>query len=531
MQNRESTHSMEFDKLQIEKNILRKLRKKLRQIENLEQLGRPLNPEELIKVTKKEEIRNELLNLTEDIEKLGTNTVETTVKTEENAENVENVKADKMVDVVDEVSTTNCDSEIILPSKRDSEIISERKKMKFSCDWKNEVFSVKTLKGHSDVITCVVTDENFIVSSSRDTTVKVWDSVTGNEIQSLRGHTASVTCLILLQEVEGNKLLWSLGYDRKGRVAMSGSIDCMVKTWILSEGMEIKSFYTYNEITCIGYLSTHQFIVTGTEGGKLELWNSINAQNLSSVSSFGDSFTNIKILDKRVFASSSEGFISVWELQEEELLLLFSSEKLLLNETPPAVPRKIRSIELINGLIYYGDDGINVKMLNWENGDVNKFPNHLRQFGATDAICTSGKEVLCSSYNLDYGYGSINVRHLPGNEYLTSLGDGQTGRILSMSATKTENGKLRFVTGGIELKNWEAIGIKKPKQEIPNVDHVRTTSIVAYGGQVVNSEMESSDSGSELDVSDEDWEPSSTTYIPKEVTYRSSSIFSWCSIL
>ena len=43
--------------------LVRRLRKKLRQIENLEILGRDLNEEELAKVDKKNEIRLELNSL------------------------------------------------------------------------------------------------------------------------------------------------------------------------------------------------------------------------------------------------------------------------------------------------------------------------------------------------------------------------------------------------------------------------------------------------------------------------------------
>ncbi len=52
--------------------------------------------------------------------------------------------------------------------------------------------SLFTLKGHTGYVNTVAfsPDGKRIVSGSRDSTVKVWDAGTGNEVLTLKGHTA-----------------------------------------------------------------------------------------------------------------------------------------------------------------------------------------------------------------------------------------------------------------------------------------------------------------------------------------------------
>jgi len=50
-------------------------------------------------------------------------------------------------------------------------------------------------EGHSRPVLCVTSTDQYLFSGSKDCTVKVWDLHTGKEIQSLRDHPDSVTCI------------------------------------------------------------------------------------------------------------------------------------------------------------------------------------------------------------------------------------------------------------------------------------------------------------------------------------------------
>ena len=80
--------------------------------------------------------------------------------------------------------------------------------------------NLKTLSAHTDTITAIDFDMPFgtLVTASLDDTVKVWDLNLGRCMGFLEGHTASVRCL----QVEDN-------------LVVTGSLDATVRLWDLSK--------------------------------------------------------------------------------------------------------------------------------------------------------------------------------------------------------------------------------------------------------------------------------------------------------
>ncbi|GFV24729.1 WD_REPEATS_REGION domain-containing protein [Trichonephila clavipes] len=95
---------------------------------------------------------------------------------------------------------------------------------------------VVQLEGHADVVFCVDADEDFILSSSGDTTVKVWDVEEGKEISNFAGHNAAVTSVILLSSTESEALRSKLNCFQASRIAVSASYDCHIRLWSVLDG-------------------------------------------------------------------------------------------------------------------------------------------------------------------------------------------------------------------------------------------------------------------------------------------------------
>src|SRR5271167_4156974 len=60
-------------------------------------------------------------------------------------------------------------------------------RFKVGTNWKYGRCSTKILRGHTNGVMCLQFDENFLATGSYDSTIKIWDIETGEEIRTLRG--------------------------------------------------------------------------------------------------------------------------------------------------------------------------------------------------------------------------------------------------------------------------------------------------------------------------------------------------------
>jgi hypothetical protein len=69
-----------------------------------------------------------------------------------------------------------------------------------------------------------------------------------------------------------------------------------------------------------------------------------------------------------VITTSASGLIRVYELRNDESLhLIFESENVRLPSGTSFTFRPIHCATVSNHHIYYGDDGMNIKVLDWKN--------------------------------------------------------------------------------------------------------------------------------------------------------------------
>ncbi|XP_062581129.1 F-box/WD repeat-containing protein 7-like isoform X2 [Saccostrea cucullata] len=518
---------------------IRKLRKKLRQIENLERKEGDLLDEELTKISKKTEIREQLLQLlataeddnesfeastqsnvtnnsngSSDTQDFEMSAVNITVVTPENEEDDSYVDVESVdVDMVEEVSTprsTDFHPQVeevsstanVSPRKNEADLTPERgaqieqnspyqvspresihsdndqgrippkektktkksKKTKNESEesppvsvssWREGMFYLTELEGHNDLITDSDIQGTTLVTASRDTTIKMWNLEEMREVRSFGGHTGSVNTVVLLSAESTAKICEVSGLPQtEGRIIISGSTDCSFKLWCSATGKILRSTYTFSPVTRVVYHPVAEVFITGSDGGKLEMWDIHSGKSVQSLHAFEDSVSALQVNDICLYAASVEGLIKVYEIRDKHFICVFESGNVRSTDGSYLCCRGIRGMAVRDDVIYYGDDGTNVKALSWKSGLVHKLGNHNEDFGITDSLDITDDILISSAFCLDTGLGYINVRNSDGEKYLASLNDGETDRIMSVCCSKMAEDAFAVVSAGVQLKVW-----------------------------------------------------------------------------
>ncbi|KAM6968316.1 uncharacterized protein FYW47_007014 [Aplochiton taeniatus] len=326
--------------------------------------------------------------------------------------------------------------------------------------WEKAKFRLRSLEGHSDIITCVVAVDNLVISGSRDTTVKVWHVPTATEQRNLGGHSGGVTCVTAPAVDYCRRLARSLclSVSEQERFILSGSTDCCVKIWALSTGQCVKSIYTFNPVTALCFLPEgNGCIITGSDGGKVQAWSWLTMDNCQAVNAHQEAVTSIQSQGPLVFSGSAEGGVSVWEnhCSERDPLRLLHHWDAAATGCGGQGGRLALSPRGDRVFVAYGRACL--RILHWKNGTVSRLTNHSSIAGVTDCVHQAAGLLIGSCYDLANGDSTLNLFSLPQCKYLASLTCPNAPRILCFAAWLTGSGGHRWVTGGRELTVWEQL--------------------------------------------------------------------------
>ena len=98
-----------------------------------------------------------------------------------------------------------------------------------------------------------------IVSGSGDNSVRVWDVLTGVELQKLKGHTGWVNSVV---------------FSSNGTRIVSGSDDNSVRVWDASTGVELQKLKGHtSSVNSVAFLSDGARIVSGSFDNSVRVWD------------------------------------------------------------------------------------------------------------------------------------------------------------------------------------------------------------------------------------------------------------------
>src|SRR5882762_6673642 len=141
------------------------------------------------------------------------------------------------------------------------------------CNAVEETWSscTRTMDGHSSGISAVAfsPDGTYIVSGSRDNTLRLWDTVSGAHLNSLEGHSDRVE---------------SVTFSPDGTLVVSGSRDGTLRVWDTVTGAHLNTLNGHsNCVNSVAFSPDGTRVVSGSNDTTLRLWDTVSGVHLHTL--------------------------------------------------------------------------------------------------------------------------------------------------------------------------------------------------------------------------------------------------------
>lgn len=149
---------------------------------------------------------------------------------------------------------------------------------------------------------CIVND--WIVTCSKDTTIKVWDRSTGKLVKTLVGHSGPVNAV----QVRGNFMA-------------SASGDGMSKLWRLEDGVCIKEFQSRDRgLACVEFSENGRTIFAGGNDKLIYEYDTITGNRIRELKGHEDLVRSLHLdsANSRIISGSYDHSIRVWDAEKGE---------------------------------------------------------------------------------------------------------------------------------------------------------------------------------------------------------------------
>ena len=179
-------------------------------------------------------------------------------------------------------------------------------RFKVGTNWKYGRCSMKVFKGHANGVMCLQFYDNILATGSYDSTIKIWDIESGNELRTLRGHTMGIRCL----QFDDTKLI-------------SGSLDKQIRVWNWRTG-ECISTYTGHMAGVVTLHFDSSVLVAGSIDNTAKIWN-FEDKSTFTLRGHTDWVNAVRIdtLSRTIFTASDDCTVRLWDLDSKKCIRTF----------------------------------------------------------------------------------------------------------------------------------------------------------------------------------------------------------------
>lgn len=174
---------------------------------------------------------------------------------------------------------------------------------------------VCTLLGHDDEVICAsfTNDARCALSGSKDTTIKIWDAQSWQEVRTLRGHTKAVKALCISTD---------------DNYVITASEDKTIKIWEIESGREVASWIAHKEaVNSVAITSRKPWIISASNDGTVKIWEYSVAEPAKQRILYSSSIHPISVNkiavspdEKSLFVACGDGSLRILDISKLESL-------------------------------------------------------------------------------------------------------------------------------------------------------------------------------------------------------------------
>jgi WD40 repeat protein len=167
----------------------------------------------------------------------------------------------------------------------------------------SQVARLLELHGHQRAILAIALDAKGarVASGSYDTTIRIWDAMTGVGISKLVGHTGGVH---------------SVAFSPDNNQLASGSADTTIKVWDANSAACSATLLGHTEgVTAVAFSTDSKRLASGSEDGTVQIWKVAAQSKLVTLRGHTDRVTSITFASSgnRLATYSEDTTVRVWD--------------------------------------------------------------------------------------------------------------------------------------------------------------------------------------------------------------------------